>query len=335
MLKEVGLVSDLCTIHLNDPIVKHVRKDYPSLRHNMNVHEALTAIRQVGLGERIVYFYVVDEAERLVGVVPTRRLLMAERDKPLSKVMINKVVSIPHTATVLEACELFTTYRFLAFPVVDQQRRMVGIVDISLFTEEVFDLAEHSQSETIFESIGVRIEQVRNASPLKAFYFRFPWLLVNISSGVFCALLASVYEATLAQALVLAFFLTLVLGLGESVSIQSMTVTLQILRTSPPSFIWYARALRREAITAVLVGSACGMLVGLIVWVWRGSVLAALSIGLGILSSLFAACLLGLSVPALLHALKLDPKVASGPITLALTDIFTLLFYFTLAMVLL
>jgi magnesium transporter len=287
------------------------------------------------VGERVIYFYVLDEAERLVGVVPTRRLLTAELEKPISQVMIGKVVSIPHTARVLEACEFFAMYRFFAFPVVDEQQHMVGIVDVSLFTEEVFDLAERQQSETIFESIGLRIEQVRGASPLKAFHFRFPWLLATIASGTLCALLASAYEATLAQALALAFFLTLVLGLGESVSVQSMTVTLQVLRTSRPSLRWYAKALRREILTAMLLGTACGTIVGLIAWIWRGSGLVAVAIGSGIVLSLCTACLFGLSVPALLHALRLDPKIAAGPITLALTDVFTLLCYFTMAALLL
>ena len=329
------MAPELCTIHLDDPIVKHIRKDYPSLRHDMTIQDALTAIRLVAVGERVIYFYVLDETERLVGVVPTRRLLTAELEKPIAEVMISKVVAIPHTAKVLEACEFFAMYRFFAFPVVDEQQHMVGIVDVSLFTEEVFDLAERQQSETIFESIGLRIEQVRGASPLKAFHFRFPWLLATITSGTLCALLASAYEATLAQALALAFFLTMVLGLGESVGVQSMTVTLQVLRTSPPSFRWYAKALRREILTAVLLGTACGTIVGLIAWIWRGAPLIALAIGLGILLSLCAACLFGISVPALVHRFKLDPKIAAGPITLALTDISTLLCYFTIATVML
>ncbi len=328
------MAPELCTVHLDDPIVKHVRKDYPSLRHDMTIQDALTAIRLTVVGERVIYFYVLDEAERLVGVVPTRRLLTAELNKPIAEVMIGRVVSIPHTAKVLDACELFAMYRFFALPVVDEQQHMVGIVDVSLFTEEVFDLAERQQSETIFESIGLRIEQVRGASPLKAFHFRFPWLLATIASGMVCALLVSAYEVTLAQVLVLAFFLPLVLGLGESVGVQSMTVTLQILRTSPPSFRWYAKALQREILTAVLLGTACGAVVGLIAWLWRGAPLIALAIGSGILLSLCAACLFGISVPALVHRLKLDPKIAAGPITLALTDVATLLCYFTIATVL-
>jgi len=307
------------------------RKDAAILREDVTVQQALDAIRQRGLGEKIVYFYVVDADERLVGVLPTRQLLTAPLDRRLSELMIRQVAAIPHTATVLEACEAFVLHRFLAFPVVDESRRIVGVVDVGLLTDEAFDIAEREQTNALFEAIGFRVSQVHDASPLRAFRFRFPWLLATIGSGTLCALLASVYAVTLAKSIVLAFFLALVLGLGESVSIQSMTVTIQALRTTQPSFGWYIRAFRREAGTALLLGAGCGTVVGLIVWLWRGTGLAGFVIGASILLALCAACFFGLSVPTVLHALRLDPKIAAGPVTLAFTDIFTLLFYFSLA----
>jgi magnesium transporter len=317
--------------HLQQPVSSVARRDMATLRHDLTLEQALAAIRQRGLGEKIVYFYVVDTEDRLVGVLPTRRLLTAPLDQRVSDAMISRVVAIPQTATVLEACEAFVLHKFLAFPVVDEQRRVVGVVDVNLLTEEAFDIAERQVTDELFERIGFRVAQVRDASPVRAFRFRFPWLLATIGSGTLCALLASAYEVTLAKSIVLTFFLTLVLGLGESVSIQSMTMTIQALRATRPTLAWYARAFRREVGTAVLLGTACGTLVGLIVWMWRGTGLASVAIGASILLALCAACLFGLSVPALLHALRLDPKIAAGPVTLAFTDLFTLLFYFSVA----
>jgi magnesium transporter len=314
--------------HMNQPVMTVARQDVTTLRQNLTIAEALAAIRQRGIGEKIIYFYVVDDAEHLAGVVPTRRLLTAPLEQRLADVMIKRVVAIPHTATLLEACEAFVLHKFLAFPVIDEERQIVGVVDVGFFTQEVFGLSE---PDDVFETMGFHVAQVREASPWRAFRFRFPWLLTTIGSGTVCALLASAYEVTLAKTILLAFFLTLVLGLGESVSIQSMTVTIQALRAVRPTFDWYARAFRREAGTALLLGAGCGVVVGAIVWVWRGAPLVGVSIGLSILLTLCAACFFGLSVPALLHALKLDPKIAAGPVTLAFTDIFTLLFYFGLA----
>ena len=321
--------------HLHQPVLAVARQDAAILPEAFTVQQALDAIRQRGVGEKIVYFYVVDAAERLAGVVPTRQLLTAPLERRLSELMIRRVVAIPDTATVLEACEAFVLHRFLALPVVDESRKIVGVVDVGLLTEEAFDIAEREQTDALFESIGFRVSQVRDASPLRAFRFRFPWLLATIGSGTLCALLASVYAVTLAKSIVLAFFLALVLGLGESVSVQSMTVTIQALRAANPSFGWYVRAFRREAGTALLLGAGCGTVVGLIVWLWRGTGLAGFVIGASVLLALCAACFFGLSVPTALHALRLDPKIAAGPVTLAFTDIFTLLFYFSLAALLL
>lgn len=321
--------------HLQEPVLTVARKDFNALRKEWTVEQALAAIRQHGVGEKIIYFYVTDEAGRLLGVVPTRRLLTAPLSQTLAEIMIAKIIAIPQAATVFEACEFFVLYRFLALPIVDEQQRIIGVVDVGVFAQEMFDIAEREQMDEVFESLGFRISQVREASALNAFRFRFPWLLTTIASGVLCALLVSAFQVTLAKSIVLAFFLALVLGLAESVSIQSMTLTIQTLRFTKPEFRWFANAFRREAKTALLLGAACGLLVGIIVWLWRGTGLAAIAIGGSILLSLCSACLLGLTVPSLLHALKLDPKIAAGPVTLALADICTIVFYFAVATALL
>jgi len=320
---------------MQQPVTTVARTDFATLHECLTVQQALDDIRSRGLGERIVYFYVVDDRDALVGVVPTRRLLIAPLDQRLSEVMIRRVVTISETATVFDACEMFAIHRLLAFPVVDPQRRIKGVVDVSVFSDEVFDLTERERMSEVFESIGFRVSQVRDASPLRAFRFRFPWLTATIVSGTVCALLVSAYEVTLAQALVLAFFMTLVLGLGESVSIQSMTVAIHALRAVRPTLRWYVAAFRRELGTALLLGGASGLAVGSIVWLWRGAGLEAIAIGSSLVVTLAAASLFGLSVPTVLHAVKLDPKIAAGPITLALADICTILVYFTLATVLL
>ncbi|HZT23651.1 MAG TPA: magnesium transporter [Verrucomicrobiae bacterium] len=316
--------------HLNEPVIQFARKDFATLNWNFTVEQALAFIRQRGVGEKIVYFYVVDDQERLVGVVPTRRLLMAPLEQRLADLMIRNVIAIPRTATMLEACEFFVLHKFFAFPVVDEQRRVVGLVDVGLFTEEVFDIAEREQMMEVFETLGFHVAQVRDASPWRAFRIRFPWLLTTLVSGTFCAFLAGAYHLTLEKSLVLAFFLTLILGLGESVSIQSMTVTIQSLRISEPTLRWYLKSLRREAFTALLLGLACGLTVALVVMIWQRQSAAALVIGCSVTFCLLTACVTGLSVPTLLHAFRLDPKIAAGPVTLAVADIFTLFFYFNL-----
>src|ERR1700736_2543748 len=320
----------------NSPIAAHARKDFPLLDANMSVAAALESIRREGVGERVIYFFATDQQKRLVGVLPTRRLLTASPDTRLEEIMVRKVVAIPASATVLDACEFFVLYKFFAFPVVDNERRIVGVVDVSLFAEEMLQESDREEqprsgpvSDEVFEALGFRLSQIRGASPWRAFRYRFPWLLATVASGTLCAMLAGFFEATLARSLVIAFFLTMVLGLNESVSAQSMTVTIQTLRSARLTWDWFVTTFRRELVTALLLGLACGSLVAAIVWIWRHDLLAAWVIGGSIALSLVTECLFGLGVPSVLHRLKLDPKIAAGPITLALADFFALVFYFT------
>lgn len=317
--------------HLDQPILSFARKDFTCLPQDMDVGAALEWIRHQGTSEHIIYFYVVNQEQQLVGVLPTRRLLTSPLDRRISEIMISRVVSVPQTATVLEACELFMMYKLLAFPIVDERRKLVGVVDVGLFTEEVLDISERERMDDVFQTIGFRIAEVQQASPWKSFRIRFPWLLATMAGGLMCAFLAGAYETTLTKSIVLAFFMALVLGLGESVSVQSLTVTLQALHAQPITWKWFLRAVRKELATAAMLGGMSGLLVGLIVYVWRGTGLAAVVIGVSLLLAISVACLIGIAIPSLLHRFKLDPRIAAGPIALAAADVSTLLFYFNLA----
>jgi magnesium transporter len=326
----------------NQPVINLARKDFTSLNKNLTVEEALNKIRSEGLGERIVYFYVVDDDEKIAGVLPTRRLLLGKIDQRLEELMVKRVAALPATATVYDALEFFATYKFLAFPVIDAERKILGIVDVNLFTDELLEDkdkgAEENETQNydaVFETIGFRINELKNASPIRAWKIRFPWLLVTISSGTIAAVFTGIFHATIEQSLIIAFFLALVLGLGESVSIQSMTVAVQALHTVKPTAKWYLKNLFREIKTALLLGIACGVIVAVVVELWKRDFIHALMIGVSIVLVELSAVFWGLSVPTLLHKTKLDPKISAGPITLALTDICTILFYFGLATVIL
>lgn len=259
----------MTTDYLNQPVGGMAGKDFTALALNLTATGALAQIREHGAAQQIIYFYVVDAEQRLVGVLPTRRLLLAAPDARLQDIMINRVVTIPETATVLEACEMFVMHRFLAFPVVTADRRLVGVINVGMFsqfTEEALGQTEQEHMEEVFERIGFHVAEVRSASPIKAFRLRMPWLAATLGAGIGCALIAGSYEKTLSTHIILAFFLTLVLGLSESVSAQSVTVTVDTLRGRTPNRTWFLRALRKEILSALMLGSACGLVVALTAW---------------------------------------------------------------------
>jgi magnesium transporter len=316
----------------NDPVSGHARKDFPLLHVDMTVEAALAKIRREGVAERVIYFYAVDGEGKLAGVLPTRRLLTSALEARVEEIMVRRVIALPSTATVLDACEFFVLYKFFAFPLIDQEKRVVGVIDVGLFADELLAAGdEQPPAEDIFEAVGFRLAQVRGVSRWRVFRYRFPWLLVTIAGGTACAILAGAFEATLASSVVIAFFLTMVLGLNESVSMQSMALTIQALRSTKVNWPWFLQSLRRELSNAALLGTACGAVVGVIVRLWRNDLAAAFCIGATIAISLVTASFFGFSIPSLLHRLKLDPKIAAGPVTLAFADLAALALYFTIA----
>ncbi|MCE2727663.1 MAG: magnesium transporter [Planctomycetaceae bacterium] len=317
--------------HLADPVTRHMRADFARLALDQTVGEAIAAARGLPPEGRIIYFYVLDAAGRLAGVVPTRRLLLAPDATPIRDVMVTRVVAIPAAATVLDACEFFLLHKLLAFPVVDDERRMLGIVDVDLYTEELADVDRRQDLDDLFQLIGVHFEDAHARSPVAAFRSRFPWLLANIAGGIMAAFLSGLFQAELEKAVALALFVPVVLALAESVAIQSVSIALQRLHGRPPSLGGILRSVRHESLTGMLLGAASAAAVALVALAWLGQRAVAAALLGGITGGVVCAAAIGVAMPNLLRLFAREPQVAAGPVALAATDMVTLVIYFSLA----
>ncbi|MEM9701479.1 MAG: magnesium transporter, partial [Planctomycetota bacterium] len=326
---------------LDDPVVKHLRKEIARLPADRTVGEALAAVRQNPPEGTVIYFYAVHDDGTLAGVVPTRRLILAAPETPVMDVANASPITISSAATVADACEFFILHRLLAFPVIDENRRLLGVIDVNLYTDELTDLAAldaREATDELFQLVGVHLEEVRSAerqggavgafSPLKT---RFPWLLANVAGGLAAAFLTGLYEAELQQAVALALFIPVVLALAESVAIQSVSLSLPALRSGRPGWKAVFERTRSEAGDGLVLGVACGGLVALAGAAYLGMDRVALCLLGGIAGGVTWAAGVGAAVPNLLRRVHPDPHVASGPIALAATDLGALLVYFTLA----
>lgn len=320
--------------NLNDPVTQHMRVDFARLHVRQSVGEALAAIREKPPEGRIIYFYVVDDDNRLEGVVPTRRLLLNAPEKSMSEIMVREVITIPRHATVLDACEFFMFHRLLGFPVVDDERHLMGIVDVELYTDELSDLDRREGNDDLFQLIGVHLSDAQQSSPKHAFLNRFPWLLANIGGGILAAFLSGIFEEELQKAVALALFIPVVLALAESVSIQSVSLALQGMRGKKLTLQSILRKLRVEVMTGLFLGLASSVAVATVALVWLGELRVGLCLLGGIAGGVTCAAVIGVAMPNLLRLFQREPQVAAGPIALASTDMITLLIYFTLARVL-
>jgi len=316
---------------LDDLVVNHMRADSPRLQLEQTVGEALLSIRENPPENRIIYFYVVDVENRLKGVVPTRRLLLNSSDKLVKEIMVGSVLTIPDSATVLDACEFFILHRLLAFPIVDSDSRLVGVVDVDLYTEELSDIDRRESNDELFQLIGVHLDDAKPTSPAVAFGNRFPWLLANIAGGLVAAFITGVFEAELQKAVALALFVPVVLALAESVSIQSVSLALRGMGGRHPPLKEILANLKQEVITGLFLGIAAGFAVALVALLWLGQWRVAVCILGGIAGGVTCAAAIGMIMPNLVRFFNREPQVAAGPVALASADMVTLLIYFSLA----
>lgn len=298
------------------------------LKINQTIEEAINFIRKNSLGDKIFYFYVIDENQRLKGVVSTRNLLLSQPNTQIHTIIEDSIVLVRADETLREAVEVLTKNRLLAIPVVDDESRLLGIIDIQIYLEEVVDIAKARRISTdLFQVLGLNLEEGKAFSTWKTYKTRMPWIFCNMIGGFACAVISRIFELVLLEVIILAMFIPLVLTLSESISMQSMTYSLQMLNRPKISKkrIW-ARILQEWKMVTFL-SLTCGIIVGGVSLLWGGGLPPAASIATGIILSVTITGTLGAAIPLLLHSRKLDPKVAAGPVVLMFADVITTLIY--------
>ncbi len=321
----------LSKTNLDDLVTAHLHREFTQLNLGQTVGAALDWLRTSPRPARIIYLYVVDADGKLCGVVPTLRLILATPQTPLCDIMVREVVALPATATVSDACEFFIQHRLLALPVVDTERRILGVVDVELYTDEMTDLDDAEARNHLFQSVGVTLEKGRGTAPTSGFRRRFPWLGCNLAAGIVAAFVSGLFEDVLNRAVALAFFIPVVLNMAESVSSQSVSLALMALQGQRPTWKSLIAGLRSEFLTGLFLGLAAGAVVGLTALAWRGSPRIALCVLGGIAGGVAGAAMLGIAMPTVLRLIRLEPRVAAGPIALAGADIITILLYLNFA----
>lgn len=291
------------------------------------VEEAVEILRAAP-DKAVFYCYAIDEEGRLAGVVPVRKLLTASPGTRVRDVYSRNAVALPAEGDRALLEDFFATYRFLAFPVVDGERRLLGVVQADAFSDQLMGEYEGRIRHDWLASLGVS-EREERASAVGIVGLRLPWLLFTVGSGLVSAFIAARYQHTVERLVALAFFVPVVLLVTESVGMQTSAVTVSSLSSDVPPAL--RRLLAREVEAASLLGMACGTLVGLACLAWMGDRRFALVLGATMALTVTTASALAVAVPGLFRRLGVDPALAAAPLTLAATDNLTLLTYLFIA----
>ncbi len=295
------------------------------------IGEALADLRARTIDHPVVYVYVLDDDDRLVGQLPTRALLFAPPSTPVREAMRRELTTVSIDTSLEEALSVFGSSRLLALPVVDGEGRLVGAIDVEQYARERLARAERERVRQVFQTLGLAVDHPEVLTARESFRMRMPWLLCNIGGGVLCAIVAWLFTDLLQQVVLLSFFLPLVLTLGESVAMQSVTLTVGG-EDDRRGLSGALKALRNELGAALLLALCCGTIVAVVSLVWGGGVAGAATMFAAVAASMVFASLAGGAIPMALHAFRLDPSVAAGPIALVLADTATTAIYFSLGL---
>ncbi|MEN9784763.1 MAG: hypothetical protein RLZZ299_27 [Pseudomonadota bacterium] len=301
------------------------------LRDDTTCRDAIAAVQAASDQELVYYAYVENAQGQLVGVTSLRNLLTHPPSTRLGAVMTTDVIAVAATTDQEEVARVASRYDLLAVPVVDDQRRLLGIVTI----DDVIDVLKEEAAEDLLLMAGVG-EQAADPtrSHAAAALGRLPWLLVTLVGGLIISEIIGRHARVLGADLVLAGFIPMLTGMAGNVGIQSATLTVRNIAMGKLD-AGVRAAVALEAATGFFLGLVFAVCIAGYCMLRYHNVPAAWSVGFAITCNCTSAALMGSLVPLTLRRLGVDPAIATGPFVTTAMDGVGVTIYLAIATVLL
>lgn len=277
--------------------------------------------------ETIYYTYVLDENKKISGVLSLRDLIVADENKLVRDIMSDNVVSVSVGMDQEEVAQMMRDYDFLALPVVDFQNHLLGIITV----DDILDVMEEEASDDYSKFAALSDVDTKDPNPVQAAKMRLPWLIILLFLGMITASLIDSFEATLEEVPIVAIFIPLIAGMAGNAGTQSLAVAVRGIAMGSYGKEKKLKLILREITTGLFVGGVSGIVVILMIYVWKGNFFLGVLVGIAILATLTVATLSGALIPLIMEKLKIDPAVASGPFITTLNDITSVIIYFGMA----
>ncbi len=302
--------------------------EYVSFVKTQTAKEILQEMKELAPeAETIYYTYVLDENKKLAGVVSLRNLIVADENEMVGDIMSEKVVSVPVGMDQEEVAHMVRDYDFLALPVVDFQNHLLGIITV----DDILDVMDEEASDDYSKFAAIADVDSRDANSVQSAKKRLPWLIILLFLGMLTASLIDSFEATLEEVPIVAIFIPLIAGMAGNAGTQSLAVAVRGIAVGNYGAQKKFRFMLREISTGLFVGAVCGIVVILLIFVWKGNLFLGILVGIAILATLTLATLSGALIPLLMDRLGIDPAVASGPFITTLNDVTSVIIYFGMA----
>lgn len=307
--------------------------DHVRVSDRVTVGEALRAVQTTDdLPDHVFYVYVVDEDDRLVGLVNLRHLVVSKPDTPVRDVMETDVTTVGVDTDQEVVADMASRYDVVAVPVVDAKQRLLGVVEI----DDLVDVMREEATEDILKMAGAGEALADTRDFIASFKARLPWLMGAAVGGILVAISLSGFDDALREVPVLALFMPVVAGMGGNVGTQSSTVVVRGLAVGYMETKKFTRVVLREMGLGITLGILSGLLISVAASFMQlesspDPLRLSLVLTGGLVGSMTIAATVGACVPLLLDRFNVDPAVATGPFVTTSVDVLGLLFYFTLA----
>ena len=275
--------------------------------------ERLRTMPRQGLSDLLV----VDTEGRLASTVSLRDLVTAKGEQAIGSISQQTPFFVNPTATRDEVVGLLTRHQLATLPVVDLDRRVLGV----LRHDALVEAAQQAATEDLQQMVGADKDERALSTPLFTIKSRLPWLIINLATGFVAASVVGLFDATIAKFTALAVLMPVVAGQAGNTGAQSLAVISRGLALREIRLGHAARVLRKEALAAAVNGSAIALLTAIGTWLWSRNTGLATVIGVSMVGSMVIAALAGAAVPMVLTALKRDPATASSIVLTTITDV--------------
>nr|WP_229426686.1 magnesium transporter [Microvirga alba] len=269
------------------------------------------------LPETFYEIFVIDPSGHLLGAVALDRLLRSKRPVTIQEIMNDAPDLVQATQDQEEVARLFERYNLVSAAVVDEERRLVGV----MMVDDIVDVLEEEADADIKALGGVNSDEELSDDVFYTQRSRFPWLFANMCTALVAANVINMFQESLERMVALAILMPIVASMGGNAGTQTMTVAVRALATRELGRANAWRIIRREAAVGLLNGLVFATIMGTLAGTWFQSVELGFVIGLALISVLMFAALGGIFVPLTLNRLGVDPAVSSGPFVTSITDI--------------
>ncbi len=301
-----------------------------SARTHQSVEQVVEDIRsKKDEVEDLHYVYVVDRMNVVKGWLPLTKLLLAEPDTLVGRLMEPCQLIVEADEDQEEVAHKFRRYDVVSAPVVDAQGRLLGRITI----DDVMEVLEDENREDMLRMAGTssKEEMFYRGNVLKTSRLRLPWLLTNLLGGLVTGSLLWKFRVTLADALFLITFVPVITAMGGNVGLQSSTTMVRGFAVGSVTYQNLLKVLYKELRVALVMGVTCGGVVALVADIWHGNPWLGLVVFLAMVASFCAAVLMGTLAPAAFKRMGVDPAISSGPFVTTANDIVGIMIYFSVA----